>query len=281
MLRLHEIRKAFGPTVAVDGLSLEVAAGEVLGLLGPNGAGKTTTMSIATGLLPPDAGSVDIAGAGAPTSAAVRRRLGLAPQAIALYDDLSARENLLFFASLFAMPRADAARRADELLDLVTLRDRQHHRVKGFSGGMKRRLNLAAAIVHDPPLVLLDEPTAGVDPQSRHAILELVRTLKGAGKTVIYSTHYMEEAQRICDRVAIIDHGRVLALGSVASLVKSHGGKTFVVIEDPEGQRRVETADPVREIARLLEGGLEHPVRLESPNLESVFLDLTGRSLRD
>ncbi|MCB9840581.1 MAG: ABC transporter ATP-binding protein [Phycisphaeraceae bacterium] len=281
MLRLDDIRKAFGPTVAVDGLSLRVAPGEVLGLLGPNGAGKTTTMSIATGLLPPDAGSVDIDGAGAPTAAAVRRRLGLAPQAIALYDDLSARENLLFFASLYAMPRAEAARRADELLELVALRDRRHHRVKGFSGGMKRRLNLAAAIVHDPPLVLLDEPTAGVDPQSRHAILELVGTLRSAGKTVIYSTHYMEEAQRICDRVAIIDHGRVLAIGSVASLVKSHGGKTFVVIEDPEGPRRVETADPVREIARLLEGGLEHPVRLESPNLESVFLDLTGRSLRD
>jgi len=281
MLLLSSITKRFGPTTAVAGLTLHARPGEILGLLGPNGAGKTTTMSIATGLLAPDSGTVTIDSLGSPCDAGVRRRLGLAPQAIALYDDLSARENLLFFASLYAMPRTDAHRRAAELLELVGLTDRQHHRVKAFSGGMKRRLNLAAAIVHDPPLVLLDEPTAGVDPQSRHAILALVRALKAQGRTVIYSTHYMDEAQRVCDRVAILDHGKLLAMDTVPALVAAHGDQPVVVVEHPDGERRIETAEPLREIARLLDAGLEHPVRLEKPDLESVFLNLTGRSLRD
>lgn len=281
MLELVEIRRSFGGTVAVDGLSLHARVGEILGLLGPNGAGKTTTMSIATGLLAPDTGRVVVDGMGSPCRAEVRRRLGLAPQAVALYDDLTARENLLFVADLYGLRRSAAAARVGLLLEMVGLKERQHHRVKAFSGGMKRRLNLAAAIVHDPPLVLLDEPTAGVDPQSRHAILGLVRSLREQGRTVIYCTHYMDEAQRVCDRVAVIDHGRLLALDTVPALVATHGDRPVVVVERPEGEERIEAADPLREIARLLDAGLEHPVRLERPDLESVFLNLTGRSLRD
>ena len=281
MLVLSDIRKAFGATVAVDGLSLRVQPEEILGLLGPNGAGKTTTMSIATGLLPPDSGTVSIAGEGSPREARVRRRLGLAPQSIALYDDMSARENLLFFGRLYGVDSAHAGGRIESLLARVGLLERQHERVKGYSGGMKRRLNLAAALVHDPPLVLLDEPTAGVDPHSRNAILDLVRALRAEGRTVIYSTHYMEEAQRVCDRVAILDHGRLLALDTVPRLIAAHGSRPVVVVEHPEGERRIETGEPLKEIARLLDEGLEHPVRLEKPDLESVFLNLTGRRLRD
>ncbi|RLS95991.1 MAG: ABC transporter ATP-binding protein [Planctomycetota bacterium] len=240
MLALRDIRKSFGAVVAVDGLSFEVGAGEVFGLLGPNGAGKSTAIAIATGLLTPDSGSVDLLGLGSPSSPAVRMHLGLAPQEITLYDDLTARENLTFFARLYGV--RDIAARVDELLTLVELSERAKDRVSTFSGGMKRRLNLAAALVHDPQLLLLDEPTAGVDPQSRNRILELVRGLAASGKSIVYTTHYMEEAAKICDRVGIVDRGRMLEVGSVAELLARHGKDT---------------------------------------DLETVFLTLTGRSLRE
>ncbi len=240
MLMLRDIRKSYGTTVAVDGLSLDVAAGEVFGLLGPNGAGKSTAIAISTGLLAPDSGSVDVLGLGSPREAKVRIHLGLAPQEITLYDELTARENLTFFGRLYGVVRL--RERVDELLALVELDTRARDRVGAFSGGMKRRLNLAAALVHDPSLVLLDEPTAGVDPQSRNRILELVRTLAGSGKTIIYTTHYMDEAAKVCDRVGIVDHGRMLDVGTVAELLARHTGEA---------------------------------------DLESVFLALTGRSLRE
>lgn len=288
MLALRDIRRRFGQTIAVDGLTLEVRAGEVFGLLGPNGAGKSTTIAIATGLLLPDSGSVDLLGMGSPADPKVRMHLGLAPQEITLYAELTARENLRFFADLYGV--ANARARVDELLALVELDARAHDRVSTFSGGMKRRLNLAAALVHDPKLVLLDEPTAGVDPQSRNRILELVRRLAGEGKTVVYTTHYMEEAAKICDRVGIVDHGRLLDAGTVAELVARHGGQSAVTVERDGVEQRILTADPVAEVARqftLADGGANATVgpvtgvRIERPDLETVFLALTGRSLRE
>lgn len=222
MLVVSDIRKSFGALHALDGVSLSVGRGEVLGLLGPNGAGKSTTLAVCTGLLAPDAGSVSIGGAGSPRDPEVRRLLGLAPQQVALYGDLSARENLVFLARIHGVQ--DPVRRADELLDWVGLLPRARDRVETFSGGMQRRLNLASAIVHDPPLLLLDEPTVGVDPQSRGAILDLVRRLASEGRAVLYTTHHMSEAERICSRVAILDHGRVLESGPVDALRAAHGG---------------------------------------------------------
>ena len=222
MLVVSDIRKSFGALHALDGVSLSVGRGEVLGLLGPNGAGKSTTLAVCTGLLAPDAGSVSIGGAGSPRDPAVRRLLGLAPQQVALYGDLSARENLVFLGRIHGVQ--EPVRRADELLDWVGLLPRARDRVEAFSGGMQRRLNLAAAIVHDPPLLLLDEPTVGVDPQSRGAILDLVRRLASGGRAVLYTTHHMSEAERICSRVAILDHGRVLESGPVEAVRAAHGG---------------------------------------------------------
>ncbi|MFI4882356.1 MAG: ABC transporter ATP-binding protein, partial [Phycisphaerales bacterium JB064] len=204
MLRLVDVRKRFGKVTAVDGLSLSVRPGEVMGLLGPNGAGKTTTIGMAVGLLRPDSGSVtlgevDAGGlAGNPADARVRRLVGVAPQEIALYNAMTARENLVLFGRLHGLGRQEARARAAELLERIGLSDRAHHTVHGFSGGMKRRLNLACALVAEPRLVLLDEPTAGVDPQSRNAIFEIVASLKASGVTVLFSTHYMEEAARLC-----------------------------------------------------------------------------------
>lgn len=287
VLTLHELRKSFGPTVAVDGLSLEVRKGEVFGLLGPNGAGKSTTIGMAIGLIAPDSGTVEVEGGGSPTSPEVRAKLGVAPQALALYDDLTARENLAFFGTMYGMASARLRERVASVLEAVGLTARKDDRVGGYSGGMKRRLNLAAALIHDPPLLLLDEPTAGVDPQSRNNILELVRTLAGEGRTIVYTTHYMEEASKLCDRIGIVDKGKLLALGTLDELIAKHGGKSVVVSRTAGtvdgAEERVESDDPVKEIARILQSGgsAVQEVRVERPDLEGVFLKLTGRSLRD
>ncbi|HPO92071.1 MAG TPA: ABC transporter ATP-binding protein [Phycisphaerales bacterium] len=281
LLSLTSIRKAYGERTAVDGLSLSLGAGEVLGLLGPNGAGKSTTISIAVGLLAADAGQVDVCAQGPPTTPGIRRNIGVAPQALALYDDLSADENLRFFASLYGLAGEQQTRAVDGALDRVGLTDRRKDRVKAFSGGMKRRLNLAAALLHDPPIVLLDEPTAGVDPQSRSAILDEVRSLRSRGKGVIYTTHYMEEAQRVCDRVAIIDHGRLIAMGTVDELIGEHGGVSTITVQSGEQVTRFESADPVADLSKRLSDPGVTNVRIDRPDLESVFMHLTGRSLRD
>lgn len=282
MLQIKEVRKRYGPTVAVDGISLSVRAGEVFGLLGPNGAGKSTTIAMAVGLLRPDSGDVAIEGLGSPADPEVRRAIGLAPQTLALYDDLTGAENLSFFGSLYGIGGAALAGRVDAMLEFVGLADRRKHKVKTYSGGMKRRLNLAAALVHEPRILFLDEPTAGVDPQSRNAIFENIRELQRRGLTVIYTTHYMEEAQRLCDRVGVIDRGRLLAVDTVAGLIGAHGGRPSVVILTDEGETTVETDDPLAEAARALrDGGAVRGVRVENATLESVFLSLTGRSLRD
>lgn len=281
VLRLQNIRKSFGSTIAVDGLSLSVPKGTIFGLLGPNGAGKTTTTSLCVGLLHPDSGSLEIAGVGPPTDPAVRRHIGVAPQSVALYDDLSALENLRFFAKLYGMERTQAAKRAGEVLELVGLSGRSNDRVGAYSGGMKRRLNLAAAVLHEPALVFMDEPTAGVDPQSRTTILDIAQRLRNNGTTVVYTTHYMEEAQRLCDLVAIMDHGRLLAEDSVDGLINRFGGQTMVTVHTTAGPQRVATTDPVTELQQRLKQPDVLNVRVDRPDLESVFLSLTGRSLRD
>jgi ABC-2 type transport system ATP-binding protein len=281
MLSLNSISKRFGSVHAVRGLSLEVPMGCVFGFLGPNGAGKTTSISLMVGLIAPDQGSITIAGKGPPTQPEIRRHLGLATQSLALYDELSAEENLDFFGRLYGLERAKRRSRVDELLGLTGLTERRTGSIAGFSGGMKRRLNLAAALMHDPELVLLDEPTAGVDPQSRSAILDIVRTLRDRGRTIVYTTHYMDEAQRVSDLVGIVDHGTLLALGSVDHLIAAHGGQTVVSVHSARGEERITTGDPVTELAARLAQPDVLNVRVDRPDLEAVFLNLTGRRLRD
>jgi ABC-2 type transport system ATP-binding protein len=243
VLQARGLRKSFGDLRAVVGVSLTLEPGRVLGLLGPNGAGKTTTVSMLAGLVTPDAGDVLVDGHRLAGDAdTTKRRLGLVPQELALYEELSARANLRFFGGLYGLagPGLEAAVAA--ALDLVGLTDRARERVAGFSGGMKRRLNLAAGLLHDPEVLLLDEPTVGVDPQSRNAIFDNLETLKGRGRALLYTTHYMEEAERLADRIVIIDHGRVIADDTLEGLYRAHPG---------------------------------------AGSLEKVFLALTGRTLRD
>jgi ABC-2 type transport system ATP-binding protein len=280
-LRLIDLRKSYGTRKAVDGLSLTVGRGEIFGLLGPNGAGKSTTVALAVGLLVPDSGSVDVLGAGSPANPEVRRRIGVAPQALALYDALTGEENLRFFGAIHGLSGTELDRRVDEALALVVLSDRRKDRAGGYSGGMKRRLNLAAALLHRPELLLLDEPTAGVDPQSRNAIFESVLALRKSGTTVVYTTHYMEEAERLCDRVAIVDAGRVLALDSVPKLLETHAGEPTLVVGVDGEELRIRATDPLSELNRIAKERAVSRFNVERGNLESVFLHLTGRSLRD
>lgn len=281
MLRFDHTRKTFGRIVAVDDLTLEIHPGEVFGLLGPNGAGKTTTINLAIGLLAPDAGAVLLDGADSPARPEARRKIGVAPQALALYEDLTAEENLAFFGRLYGLSGRKLAERVSWSLHFVGLTERRRDLAKTYSGGMKRRLNLAVALVHDPMLLLLDEPTVGVDPQSRNAIFDSILALNAEGRTVVYTTHYMEEAQRLCDRVGIMDRGKLLALDTVDGLIAAHGGKSVVTADGPDGEVRIETDDPLAELARLhADGKLAH-LRLDGPDLEVVFLNLTGRHLRD
>lgn len=281
MIRMESVRKAFGSVLAVGGLSLEIHAGEVFGLLGPNGAGKSTSIAMVAGQLRPDSGKVVIAGSLAPESQEVRRLMGMAPQALAIYEDLSAAENLLFFAKMYSLDNPKA--RASRVLDTVGLTDRANDRAKTFSGGMKRRLNLAISLLHDPKILLLDEPTAGVDPQSRNNILETVRSLAASGVTVVYTTHYMEEAAKLCTRVGIVDKGQMLALGSVSDLIAKHGGPSVAVFQVGEVEQRQPLFDASRDLAGIVarSGADLRGLRIEQPDLERVFLELTGRSLRD
>src|SRR4051812_17937408 len=247
LLEVKHLRKSFGSLLAVDDVSFSLEAGRLVGLLGPNGAGKTTTGSMVAGLVTPERGEVLVAGRRlAGDTDPSKRKIGLVPQDLALYDELSARDNLRFFGALFSLSGRALDGAIASALDLVGLADRARDAVKTFSGGMKRRLNLAAGILHDPDILLLDEPTVGVDPQSRNAIFENLELLKRRGKALLYTTHYMEEAERLADRIVVIDHGRVIADDTLAGL-----------------QSRVAAAGGVR------------------ANLETVFLTLTGRSLRD
>jgi len=284
MLLFDHVGKSFGDLRAVDDLSFELEAGEVFGLLGPNGAGKTTAINMAVGLLEPDEGVVRFAGETFdrdPRDAENRQALGLAPQSIALYEQISGADNLRFFGRLHGLKGSDLDERVTACLDFADLTDVGKKAVSKYSGGMKRRLNLAVAIVHDPALVLLDEPTVGVDPQSRNAIFDRVEQLRNDGKQVVYTTHYMEEAQRLCDRVAIIDHGKLMALDTVRALIEAHGGPGCLVVQTGGKEGIHETTDPLGTLAKLQERETVEHFQYRPPDLETVFLNLTGRALRD
>lgn len=281
MLTLTNVQKRYDSVLAVDGLSLEIKKGEIFGLLGPNGAGKTTTVHLSVGLLRPDRGTITIRGLGSPDLPSVRERIGVAPQMLSLYETLSARENLAFFGHVYGLHGKHLEERTAWALDFVGLSDRARILVRSFSGGMKRRLNLAAAILHDPDLILLDEPTAGVDPQSRNAIFENILELRRLGRTIVYTTHYMEEAERLCDRVGIMDGGKMLALDTVPDILAGMGSRPVLVFEVNGKEERVETDDPLAELIRRFQSGPVDRFRLEQPSLEQVFLKLTGKTLRD
>jgi ABC-2 type transport system ATP-binding protein len=305
VLVAQRLRKAYGDWVAAHEVSLALRPGEVLGLLGPNGAGKSTTVGMICGLTVPDAGTVTLAGGVSLASdeAGYKRRIGLVPQDIALYEELPARMNVELFGALYGMAPALLKRRADEVLAIVGLSDRAKDKPATFSGGMKRRLNIACALVHDPDVLLLDEPTAGVDPQSRNAIFDNLELLKAAGKALIYTTHYMEEAERLADRIVIVDHGRVVASGTQAQLfallpaaqtlqVELDGEPDVTALAGLPGLKRtgqrleVSVTDLARDTGALLAALAERDVKVRSiatarATLEDVFLQLTGRALRD
>jgi ABC-2 type transport system ATP-binding protein len=296
MIRVENLRKSFGSLVAVDGVSFEVGRGETFGLLGPNGAGKSTTIGAMIGVQKPDAGAVTLNGNLHPADAAARLVIGVAPQTLALYEELTAQENLAFFGRLYQLRGQRLAERVAWALEVSGLEDRRRDRVKTYSGGMKRRLNMAAALIHDPQIIILDEPTVGVDPQSRNHIFDRIEQLKRDGRTIVYTTHYMEEAQRLCDRVAIMDHGRILDIDKVPALVARHGGRAVVkaeLVRPPDDTSvlpaplegldlRFESMTPLEDVARLTTSGVSfQTLEVARPDLETVFLTLTGRSLRD
>jgi len=275
MLEAVGLRKSYGTRAAVTDVSLRVRPGEVLGLLGPNGAGKSTTIGMISGLTVPDAGTVVLEGASlAADPDGFRRRIGLVPQDLALFEELTALANLELFGALYGLPKARLRERAARVLAVVGLGDRGGDKPSTFSGGMKRRLNIACALVHDPDVLLLDEPTAGVDPQSRNAIFDNLESLRREGKALVYTTHYMEEAERLADRIVIIDHGRVVASGTLAELTAAlPAAQTLQVDVDATIDAGVLAALPG--VKRVRHMGPDRG------NLEDVFLTLTGRELRD
>ena len=306
LLHVDQVSKRFGPLQALDRATFSVAPGEMFGLLGPNGAGKTTLLSILSCLMLADGGMATVEGLPVrPGNDAVKRLLGIVPQELAVYDNLTAAENLTFFGELFGMGGQALKAAVERLLVAVGLESRAQALVGTFSGGMKRRLNLAVSLVHGPRLLLLDEPTVGVDPQSRNLIFEEVRRLNREGMTVVYTSHYMEEVESLCKRVAIIDQGRVVACGTLPELLRSLRGLVRVHVQgDPSALRarlrelpdatanlsseqiEIECADVKSTLVRLI--GLMNELNVEmlsleteEPNLERVFLHLTGRALRD
>ena len=309
ILEANNLVKRFKELVAVDGVSFKIEEGETFGLLGPNGAGKTTSISMIAGLLESDAGTVTVAGTEiTTTSTAGKEAIGLVPQELAIYPDLTGSENLTFFGRLYGMSGGDLNTRVDEVLDVVGLTDRRDDLTKEYSGGMKRRLNIGIGLLHHPRLLILDEPTVGVDPQSRNAILESVEHLSEEGMAVLYTTHYMEEAERLCDRVAIIDQGRIKAEGTRRELVSMIGQKDRISIngggdlgaarETVLGVGGVSSASASdhrldilatdassilpRVLSLVTESGASiSGVEVVEPNLEAVFLHLTGKALRD
>ncbi len=309
MITIEGLQKHYGDIKAVDGIDLEIQDGEIFGLLGPNGAGKTTMISMISGVLRPDSGRITFDGMNIWVEPKkVKRNLGVVPQEIAVYEDLTAKDNLDFWGSLHGLRGPGLKKAVHEALERVGLQDRARDRVKTFSGGMKRRLNLCMGLLHHPQYLLLDEPTVGIDPQARLAILEIVREVAAAGTTVLYTTHYMEEAQELCDRIAIIDHGQILTVGTLEALTRQSGESEVLKVvgdfDEASANQRLSGLSGLRLIRveagavlagidasgpglleilpQVLESGLSiDDVSIQKPNLQSVFISLTGRELRD
>jgi ABC-2 type transport system ATP-binding protein len=308
-IEVLDLKKSFGENHAVQGVSFEVTQGEIFSLLGPNGAGKTTTISMLSCLLRPNDGDARIMGHSIRSDAmGVKSVLGVVPQDIALYEDLTARENLTFWGKMYGLRGSKLKLRVNEVLDIIGLRDRANERVGKYSGGMKRRVNIGVALLHKPKVIYMDEPTVGIDPQSRRNILDSVVKLKDEGMTVLYTTHYMEEAQELSDHIGIMDHGKLIACGTNVELVKLVGQQTRIDLtlngdgtnvmklwQEIEGVSRVSAEDGVVTVLvtdsnlilpHLFEAAAHLSMRITSvdirePNLEAVFLHLTGRALRD
>jgi ABC-2 type transport system ATP-binding protein len=308
-IEVQNLQKSFGEIQAVRGVSLRVEAGEIFSLLGPNGAGKSTTISMLSGLLEPTGGEACIMGHSVRSdSTRAKAALGVVPQDIALYPDLSARENLVFWGKMYGLRGAMLRQRVDEVLEVIGLTDRQKGRIGTFSGGMKRRVNIGVALLHKPQVVIMDEPTVGIDPQSRRNILDNVIDLNRQGMSVLYTTHYMEEAQELSHHIAIMDQGKIIACGTHDELVKLVGEQTRLDLSfSSDGQPVMEAWNKVNGVSRVITGdgkatvlvndsNLVLPrlfdaanrmgsritsVEIQEPNLEAVFLHLTGKALRD
>lgn len=313
MITVRALRKTYpgADTSAVDGLEFDINKGEVFSLLGPNGAGKTTTLSMLSCLIEPDEGEIQVDGFSTHSSPLkVKQRIGVVPQEIALYPALSARENLLFWGRMAGLGGQELRERTNRMLKSVSLSDRADHRIETFSGGMKRRINIAVGLLHKPDVLFLDEPTVGIDPQSRRSILDLIKSLNEDGMTILYTTHYMEEAQELSDRIGIMDHGKLIALGTLEELTHMVGEHDILHIHTGEqhtpeqllpdlqaypgvhqvtpenGSMKLLVEDGNATLAAILQTFTNHSVRVSSvdirePNLEAVFLHLTGRALRD
>jgi ABC-2 type transport system ATP-binding protein len=309
MLEIKNLTKSYGDILALDRFSLKLEKGEVLGLLGPNGAGKTTLISILAGTVRDFSGTVSFQGRNLFADRSLKNRLGIVPQEMAFYDELNAVDNLLFWGGLYDVPRADLKRRAAELLELVGLAGRAKEPVKNFSGGMKRRLNTAIGLLHKPDLLLLDEPTVGIDVQAKVSILEIIRNVGAAGTGVIFTTHQLAEVETTCSRIAIMDHGRILAQGTLDELVRIVGERDIVeiigdfdaaafsealqdlagdgieLLSAADGQASLAVDDTER-IPRVMDRLFRRKLavsdmKIKTPSLETVFLKLTGRTLRD
>ncbi len=308
-IEVNDLHKSFGENKAVDGASFSVEQGEIFSLLGPNGAGKTTTISMLSCLLRPEAGDALVMGHSIRKDPmGVKSTLGVVPQEIALYEDMSARENLTFWGKMYGLRGQALVKRVDEVLEIIGLTERARDRVGKYSGGMKRRVNIGVALLHKPLVIYMDEPTVGIDPQSRRNILNSVVALKSQGMTVLYTTHYMEEAQELSDHIAIMDHGKIIANGTNAELVKIVGEMDRITVtlnaestqvleawknvqgvskvSADDGSIQILADDSNRVLPHLFETAAAREVRITSvaiqePNLEAVFLHLTGRALRD
>ena len=311
ILEVRNLVKQYGDFTAVKGISFEIKEGEIFSLLGPNGAGKTTTISMLSTLYTPTSGDATIGGHSITKDAmAVKQLIGVVPQEIALYEDLTARENLLFWGQMYGLSGKSLNSRVDEVLQQIDLTEKAKNRVKTYSGGMKRRVNIGVGLLHKPRLLFMDEPTVGIDPQSRRAILDTVKELNKQGMTVLYTTHYMEEAQELSDRVGIIDHGELIALGTQAELTKQVGQTDTLILRIGENDDAQALAGSLKGMTDILEANAadheisiitpqaenilaavvskatERSIKIRSmeirePNLEAVFLHLTGRALRD
>ncbi len=305
MIKIQQITKKYPKVTALDAVTLEVQQQEFFGLLGPNGAGKTTLMNLLVGYFNPDGGTITIDGDNVTQDTLeIRKKIGFVPQSIALYDELTAQENLEVFGQLFDVQRKLLKERIEEQLNAVELYERRKDKVKTFSGGMKRRLNMIASLLHDPKVLLCDEPTVGVDPQSRNAIFDFLTSLNKHGKTIIYTTHYMEEAERLCSRIGIIDHGKIIALGTINKLLEKLAyEETIAIIKNPATVNNQATFEKFGSLleeddhyelkpakgfllskffADIEKQGIKYSwVELQRPTLEALFLQLTGRRLRD